>query len=294
MKILLLFHIIFSSVFTNAQQTASGTNTDVATTAAMQIALAAKQSVNAHLTAISGLAPSANDVLQFKSSAWVNRSMAQLKTDLSLVASDIASGTFADARIAQSNVTQHQSAIQIAESQVTNLLSDLAGKASATHTHAQSDVTNLVTDMALAKSAFARVTGSNATTTGQSLTNITGLSVALIANAVYEFEGVLSVSTTAVTTGTAYGVQYSAAGATIEAHITGSSTSTAAKTERISALNTATGAYLTTASQTGGMKIFGIIATGANAGNLTIQHLKLTSGTSTVFINSYLKVTRIQ
>ena len=43
--------------------------------------------------------------------------------------SDITSGTFADARIAQSNVTQHQSALTIAQSQVTSLVSDLAAKA---------------------------------------------------------------------------------------------------------------------------------------------------------------------
>lgn len=140
---------------------------------------------------------------------------------------------------------------------------------------------------------YSRVTGSNVTTTGQALVNITGLSNALAINAVYEFEAVLSVSTSAVTTGTAYGVNYSVAGGTVEAHITGSSTSTASKTLRISALNTATTLYLATSAQTGGIRIKGIITTGANAGNLTIQHLKLTSGTSTVFINSYLKTTRI-
>jgi hypothetical protein len=140
---------------------------------------------------------------------------------------------------------------------------------------------------------YARVTGSNATTTGQALVNITGLSIALTTNATYEFEAVLSVSTSAVTTGTAYGVNYSAAGATVEAHITGASTSTASKTLRINALNTATALYLATSAQTGGILIKGIVTTGANAGNFTISHLKLTSGTSTVFINSYLSCTRI-
>jgi hypothetical protein len=41
-----------------------------------------------------------------------------------------------------------QSTLTIAESQVTNLVSDLAGKAAASHTHAQSDITNLATDLA--------------------------------------------------------------------------------------------------------------------------------------------------
>jgi hypothetical protein len=75
-------------------------------------------------------------------------------------ASDVNAGTFADARISQSSVTQYQSAIQIAESQVTNLVSDLAGKAATSHTHVKADVTdfahthpesevtNLVSDLA--------------------------------------------------------------------------------------------------------------------------------------------------
>ena len=153
--------------------------------------------------------------------------------------------------------------------------------------------TNYVTPTGIGMPVYAQVTGSNVTTTGQALTDITGLSVALTTNAVYEFEAVLSVSTSAVTTGTAYGVNYSVAGGAVEAQITGSSTSTATKTLRISAFNSATALYLATSAQTGGVIIKGRVTTGANAGNLTIQHLKLTSGTSTVFIGSFLKVVRI-
>ena len=47
----------------------------------------------------------------------------------SLDASDVTTGTFADARIAASNVTQHQASLTIAQSQVTNLTTDLAAKA---------------------------------------------------------------------------------------------------------------------------------------------------------------------
>ena len=36
----------------------------------------------------------------------------------------------------------------MAQSQVTNLTTDLAGKAASSHSHAQSDVTNLTTDLA--------------------------------------------------------------------------------------------------------------------------------------------------
>lgn len=154
--------------------------------------------------------------------------------------------------------------------------------------------TDPIASTAFSQATYARVMGSNATTTGQALTNIVGLTSTLAINSVYEFEAVLSVSTSAVTTGTQYGVNYSVAGGAIEAQITGALTSTASKTLRITALNTATSAFLTTSAQTGGVIIKGIITTGANAGNLTIQHLKITSGTSTVFINSFLKVTKIQ
>jgi len=51
---------------------------------------------------------------------------------------DITSGTFADARIAASNVTQHQASLSITESQI----SDLGTYAAASHTHAASDITS--------------------------------------------------------------------------------------------------------------------------------------------------------
>lgn len=140
---------------------------------------------------------------------------------------------------------------------------------------------------------FARVNGSDATTTGQSLVDIAGLTLALVANAVYEFEAVLTCTTSAVTTGTEYGVQFSTAGAAVEAFLTGSSTTTANRSQRVSALNTASAAMLTGSAQSGGVIIRGILTTGANAGNLTIRHLKVTSGTSTVRINSFLRARRI-
>lgn len=140
---------------------------------------------------------------------------------------------------------------------------------------------------------FARVSGSNATTTGQALTNITGLTLALLANATYEFEAILSANVSADTTGLEVGVQFSAAGAAVEAIYWGSSTNAADRSGRISALNTATAALLTTSAQDGVVVIRGILTNGANAGNLTIQHLKVTSGTSTIRINSFLRAKRI-
>lgn len=56
--------------------------------------------------------PSTADIVYYDGAGWVNQALA---------ASDIQSGTFADARIAESNVTQHQAALSITESQISNL-----------------------------------------------------------------------------------------------------------------------------------------------------------------------------
>ncbi len=129
------------------------------------------------------------------------------------------------------------------------------------------------------------------TTTGQALADIADLSLALVANGVYEFESILMVASSS-TAGNQYGVQYSAAGATIEAQISGTLAAATSRADRISAFNTATAAYVTSGAA-GGIRIQGIVVVGANAGNLTIRHLKVTSGTSTVRAQSYLKVFRI-
>lgn len=56
---------------------------------ATQTALDAKQNLDSDLTAIAGISPTNDDVIQRKAGAWVNRTMAQLKTDLAIVAADI-------------------------------------------------------------------------------------------------------------------------------------------------------------------------------------------------------------
>lgn len=61
-------------------------------TSAIQTQLDGKQSLDTDLTTIAGLSPSNNDILQRKSGAWANRTMTQLKTDLSLSKSDVGLG----------------------------------------------------------------------------------------------------------------------------------------------------------------------------------------------------------
>jgi collagen type VII alpha len=146
-------------------------------------------------------------------------------------------------------------------------------------------------DTGVGAGTYSRVTGSNFTTTGQALTNITGLSNALAASHTYEFEAILSTASSS-TAGIEVGVQFSAAGATVECTIIGRTTASAMQSERKSALNSASGIYQTTASD-GQIWIKGVIVTGVNAGNLTIQLLKVTSGTATVYINSFLRTEQI-
>lgn len=53
-------------------------------TSAIQTQIDGKQASDADLTAIAGLSPTDDDVLQRKAGAWTNRTVAQLKTDLAL------------------------------------------------------------------------------------------------------------------------------------------------------------------------------------------------------------------
>ena len=64
------------------------------------------------------------EVLKWNGSAWINNTLAEAGVAASShthATSDITSGTFADARIAESNVTQHEAALTITESQISDL-----------------------------------------------------------------------------------------------------------------------------------------------------------------------------
>jgi len=67
--------------------------------------------------------PGSGEVVQYNGSAWINRTLAEAGIAAAShvhAAADVTSGTFANARIAQSNVTQHQGALAIAASQITS------------------------------------------------------------------------------------------------------------------------------------------------------------------------------
>lgn len=57
---------------------------------AFTTAIAGLQPLDSDLTAIAGISPANNDIIQRKSGAWINRTMAQLLTDLSTALSTIA------------------------------------------------------------------------------------------------------------------------------------------------------------------------------------------------------------
>jgi len=85
----------------------------------------ARGGTGADLSATGG----ANQVLKQASAGGVVTVAALVAADIpSLDTAKITTGTFADARIAASNVTQHQAALTIAQSQVTSLTTDIAAK----------------------------------------------------------------------------------------------------------------------------------------------------------------------
>jgi len=134
---------------------------------------------------------------------------------------------------------------------------------------------------------FAYLT-SNQTSNSASLVNIPGLTVALVANSVYEFEAALEIITAG--TDADFGINFSAAGATLSSLIFFMS-------DNVTAVNK--GGYLATlnskynvvgASAYGGVLIKGLLTTGANAGNLTVQYDIGTGAPSVSCLSgSYLK-----
>jgi hypothetical protein len=157
-------------------------------------------------------------------------------------------------------------------------------------TYAREDHTH-GTQSILGIPSYAYVSGNNATTTPPAIVDIPGLSLQLVPNAQYEFEAVLTMSSSD-TAGLQIAVNFSAAGATVQANVLGREASASTfQSSNIIAFNTPSGTMFTIGSSSPGLCwIKGTITTGVNAGNLTIQFDKVSTGTSTVYINSFLKV----
>jgi hypothetical protein len=140
------------------------------------------------------------------------------------------------------------------------------------------------------------VTSSDATTTGQTLADITGLVTGTFAiNSNYTFNATLYVTTSAVTTGNSYGTNVTVAPTRIAANYVGPTTvASNLQTMLVSgtnANNIASGVFLTTASEEGIVQIRGFFTTaGSGSPVFSLRHLKVTSGTSTVKVGSQMTV----
>jgi hypothetical protein len=136
-----------------------------------------------------------------------------------------------------------------------------------------------------------KVAGSDVTTTGQALVDITGLvTPTLTVSTLYEFEAVLFISSSAVLTGCQYGINCTGTGATGYALYTGTLAAGTASTSGTTALNTAeTVAFDVVSSGIGVITIKGVFTSGTGSPVFSLKHLKTTSGTSTVKIGSVLR-----
>jgi hypothetical protein len=140
-----------------------------------------------------------------------------------------------------------------------------------------------------------RTTG-DITTTGQALADVTGLSFPVGANEVWQFEVYARVGSSSAA-GCSYGFTFPV-GATLEAITLGSlASANAMLTDRITATNTAGAVYntgaVTTAANCAILQARGVVVNGATAGTVQFKHLKVTSGTSTVYANSCVVARRI-
>ena len=128
------------------------------------------------------------------------------------------------------------------------------------------------------------VTGSDATTTGQLLTDITGLVTGTLAvSTLYSIHAVLYVSTSSDTSGIKYGIHAGGTGAaaTVNALCFGTTVVAGTIGETISVIDTQTGnAFLSSAATSGTIEITGWVVTrSTGTPTISIQHLKLVGGT---------------
>ncbi len=139
------------------------------------------------------------------------------------------------------------------------------------------------------------VTSSPATTTQQTLQNITGMVSGTLSNSTkYEIEVVIDATTSADTTGIKYGISCGGTGSAgvVQVFVSSSSTSaTAVGQYGIAAVDTGGTTVMTTSAQTGQTIMKGMVTTrSTGTATIIIQHLKVTSGTSTVLVGSVFRI----
>jgi hypothetical protein len=140
--------------------------------------------------------------------------------------------------------------------------------------------------------ASGAVTGSDFATTSLTLVDVTGMSLSLSANSTYFVIAEMTMNTTN-NAGVKLALNYSAAGASVEAGVSGLATSAGFGNCRLSAFATAGSVNVAQTNGDSSATIVGVVKTGANAGTLNVQAQKTTSGTLTVYINSTLMVLKL-
>lgn len=141
----------------------------------------------------------------------------------------------------------------------------------------------------------AQVSGSDFTSSSNSLVDITGLTFAAAAHSLYEIDILLSLSQNDVH-GVKYAVAFSASGATGEFSNLGNFDQDSGNNgiDFMSLGNANTFAQAVTQNVDQVAFIKGFVKTGANAGNITSQILVDTSGTVTVYQGSRMSVTTLK
>ena len=166
----------------------------------------AKQPLDSDLTAIAGLTPSNDDLLQRKSGAWTNRTAAQVKTDLALTKSDVGLGNVDNT----SNATERAATATLTNKRITPRVGTTASSSTPTPTGDSSD---LYTVTALAANAtFAAPSGTPMD--GQKLLiriKDNGTARTLGWNAIYRAVGVTLPTTTVISKTLYVGCMYNSA-----------------------------------------------------------------------------------
>ncbi len=157
-----------------------------------------------------------------------------------------------------------------------------------------SDGTNWSSSAPTGVGTTVKVSGSDFTTSSTTLVDITGLTFAAAINTTYEVNALLKLQST-TSNGLKVSVAYSAAGASGQ-FVLLRSASQSASGGGIDAevIGTANGsASATSANVDYTFPIQCILTTGANTGNITIQVLKISTGTATVYKGSRMTVTAL-
>ncbi len=156
-----------------------------------------------------------------------------------------------------------------------------------------SDGTNWTSAAPANGGTTSKVTGSDFTTTNLTVTDITGLAFTPAANSLYEIDALLRLQSTS-TAGVNVGIGGACTGCTLSVVLTGQSTTGTMTFGGTSTLGTAIALTLaSTANTDSNAYIKGIMLTGASPSNITVQILKITSGTATVYKGSRLTVTKL-